>query len=182
MAAYVKAGYSPKGDPYALLYSPKVWNEIQKRLRVHFEREQITSEDVLRNIHQVAHANVLDYLEVMSDGSFKINLANISREDGKAIQEVGYDAAGRPRIKLVDKIAAIRLEGQLMGMLKDRLEVTGKDGAPLSIRDFDAIIQNTTINIQNNTTQERHQVSEGEVIDSIASEHPRPMLDAPVTQ
>lgn len=148
-AAMIAAGYSKNSLPSELLYNPKIWNELQKRYRVHYEKQKITTQEVLEGIDRLAASNILDYVDVLEDGSFKLNLTNVNREMGEAIQGLEFDSAGRPRIKLVDKIAARALQARAMGMLKDKVEVTGKDGAPLSIKDFDTIRNNTTINIQN---------------------------------
>jgi phage terminase small subunit len=48
-----------------------------------------------------------------------------------AIAEVSQNANGAMRVKLHDKVGALERLGRALGMFKDRVEVTGKNGAPL---------------------------------------------------
>jgi hypothetical protein len=153
---------------------PRIFQEIQKRARVHFEKMQLTTEDVLNRVSACAHSNPLDYYDILPDGNFQLNLNNMpSREAAEAIQELYYDAAGRPRITFVPKAAYVALETRLKGMLSDnRFESDGKDGSPSTIQAFDQIIMNTTINVQNvrvvspdrEKLEDKHPVLEGKIL------------------
>jgi hypothetical protein len=113
-------------------------------------------------------ANILDYLEVQEDGTAKVNLKRINRDQGKAILEFSYDPEGRPKIRLADKKAALETLAKLI-IPKDALNEMGEE---VTIQSLDAIVRaakgNVTVNQQFNIvqSQERHQLPE-KTIDAI---------------
>ena len=60
-----------------------------------------------------------------------LDSATLTADTAAAIAEVSQGAQGQLRIKMHDKPAALERLGRALGMFKDRLEHTGKDGAPL---------------------------------------------------
>ena len=53
------------------------------------------------------------------------------------------------RIKMYDKAAALEKLGRTLGLFKDRLEHTGKDGGPISLRQLLQEIDGTTRGLPN---------------------------------
>jgi phage terminase small subunit len=130
-----------------LLNNPNIREEISKRLIEEFKEKNITNEDIFRGVARCAFSNVFDYIDVQPDGGFRVDLNKVPREYGYAIQELSYDAQGRPRIRLVDKKAAYELLGKFRLMGGEKIEHSGRDGAPLTIQALDRIVQNNvTIN------------------------------------
>ena len=56
---------------------------------------------------------------------------DLSPEQTAAISEMSHNQKGAVRIKLHDKKAALDSLAKHLGLFTDKLEVTGKDGAPL---------------------------------------------------
>lgn len=132
-----------------ILNNPVVREEISKRFNDSFAEKNITNEDIFRGVARCAFANVFDYIQVKDNGEFTVDLRQVPRELGYAIQELSHDAQGRPRLRLVDKKASFELLGRFRRMATDKLELTGKEGGPLTIQALDAIVQqNITINQQ----------------------------------
>jgi phage terminase small subunit len=99
-------------------------------------------ERVIHEYARIAFANMLDYVTVQDDGTAYVDLSAISREEAAAIGSVeveeyteGRGEDGRPvkrvKFKLLDKRGALADLGKHLGMFTDKVEHTGKDGAPL---------------------------------------------------
>ena len=134
-----------------LLYNPDIQEEIQKRIDRYYKEIGISEKRILQNALRFSESNLLDYGYVDDEGKFVLNLSNVPRELMYAVQEYSVDSQGRPKIKLVDKLAATALLGKFRGMGTEKVQLTGKDGAPLTIQTLDAIVaQHVTINQQVN--------------------------------
>jgi hypothetical protein len=150
-----KAGYAESTCLVAydtLLNNPLIKEEIQKRFDRYFREQELTEQRLFQSVSTLADANLADYGSIDPlTGKFKPDLRNVPRHLLVCIQEYSEDAQGRPRIKLIDKLAAKALLGKWKGMGTEKVQLTGKDGAPLTIQTLDAIVQqNITNNIQIN--------------------------------
>lgn len=134
-----------------LLNHPEIQDEIQKRVDRYFKEIGASEQRIIQNALRFSESNLFDYGYVDTNGHFVVDLSNVPRELGYAIQEYSVDSQGRPRIKLVNKLAATELLGKFRGMGSEKVQLTGKDGAPLTIQALDAIVaQNVVINQQTN--------------------------------
>lgn len=61
-----------------------------------------------------------------------LDSATIDEDTAAAISEVSQGASGTLRIKMHDKKGALELIGRHLGMFKDKVELTTKDGAPIT--------------------------------------------------
>lgn len=182
------AGYSESTSLVAydvILNNPDVRNEIKRRFAIEFEEQSITNEDIFRGVARCAFSNIFDYIDVQPDGGFRVDLTKIPRELGYAIQELSYDAQGRPRVRMVDKKASFELLGKFRMMGGEKLEHSGKDGGPLTIQALDAIVQqnvtiNQQININSPEKQEEIPALEGVTVPNLP-ESPRPTSEQVVT-
>lgn len=160
-----------------LLNNKDVREEIGKRFNNAFHEKNISNDDIFTGVARCAFSNMFDYINVLPNGEFKVNLNEVPREMGYAIQEISHDAQGRPKIRLVDKKASFELLGRFRHMAVDKLEVSGKEGGPLTIQALDAIVQqNITINqiVQPSLENQReHKVLEGKVVEALP-ESPEP--------
>lgn len=162
--AYVAAGYRPaRQNAHRLMTKDDVMMrvaEIQERGAV---RAEITVEKVLRELAKIGFADIRkavrwsgqavdadgdvdETLEPQAHGgalkrSFQsaenivqlIASDEIDEDTAAAISEVSQTAAGL-KVKLYDKRAALVDIGKHLGMFKERMELTGKDGAPIEVR------------------------------------------------
>lgn len=163
-----------------LLNNPDVRKEISNRFNTAFHDKNINNEDIFSGVARCAFSNMFDYISVLPNGEFRVNLNEVPREMGYAIQEISHDAQGRPKIRLVDKKASFELLGRFRHMAVDKLEVSGKEGGPLTIQALDAIVQqNITINQvvqQPLEAKQEPKVLTGEVVEALP-ENPESFLE-----
>ena len=109
------------------------------------ERHDATVDRVVAELCAIAFANMADYVTVR-DGHAGVNLAPLTRAQAAAIAElrtvetrIGRGDAARDVIRVTfrlhDKIAALEKLGRHLGIFRDRVEVTGKNGAAIGIDD-----------------------------------------------
>lgn len=106
------------------------------------DRHDVTVDRIVQELAKLAFANMLDYIQIQSDGTAYVDFSKLSREQAAAIGEIvteeysegrGEDArpVKRVKFKLLDKRGALVDLGKHLGMFTDKHEHTGKDGAPL---------------------------------------------------
>lgn len=144
--AYVLVGYKDN-DGNASKLAAKVQDRVKEITGKAAEKAGITIERVLAELAKIGFANMLDYVTINSSGEPVIDLSALDRDQAAAIQEVIVDthneregedsvAVRRVRFKLLDKRAALVDIGKHLGMFKERVEHTGKDGAPIEMVDL----------------------------------------------
>lgn len=144
--AYVLAGYKDN-DGNASKLAAKVQDRVKELTGKAAEKAGITIERVLTELAKIGFANMLDYVTINALGEPIIDLSALDRDQAAAIQEVIVDthseregedsiAVRRVRFKLLDKRAALVDIGKHLGMFKERVEHTGKDGQPIEMIDL----------------------------------------------
>jgi phage terminase small subunit len=143
--AYVRAGFSKSsaGNATKLLAEPEIMLGILRGKIARRARATVTAERVLEELARLAFANLSDYMTISEDGTQRLDLSGVGREQMAALQEIttdtrkdgrGEDAdtIERTKIKIVDKKGALELLMKHLGMEKpQKIEMTGRDGAPL---------------------------------------------------
>jgi phage terminase small subunit len=148
------AGYRwPTKAAWRLMKIPQVQEAISNRLN----EAGMPANEVVTRISQDAKVNMGDFLlfkrvivldeneqpiidpltsepltRLVNDG---INWEMV-RSHGYLIKELSYDRRGSPIIKLVDTQKAKDQLGRIHGMFRDNIELTGKDGGPLTWKEF----------------------------------------------
>src|SRR5258708_1159088 len=146
-AAYGTAGYKAKGavaDAAAsrLLRNVRVSARIAELKGVAAQASTIEATRVLDELAKLAFANMADYMRVGPDGDPVLDFSNLTRDQAAALVEVtvedyldgrGEDArkVRRVRFKLADKRGALVDLGKHLGLFKDRVEHSGRDGGPV---------------------------------------------------
>jgi len=151
--AAIRARYSAKTaeqQASRLLSNVKVQEAIQKAMGQREKRTEITQDRVLQELAKIGFANITDYLKVdgsdyqagiEEDGSpimrrgkyvdiFETD--NINRAKMDAVSEIKQTKEGIS-LKLHDKVSALEKIGRHLGMFKDKVELTGKDGGALQV-------------------------------------------------
>lgn len=148
--AAIRAGYSIKtagqiGDE--LLKKPQVVAALQVAMKRREQRTEITQDKVLRELAKIGFADIRNAVQWgdtevrmcdSEDGSdlvpyYGIALKSSSEIDddtAAAIAEVAQTRDGL-KIKFHDKRAALVDIGRHLGMFKEKVEITGKDGQPV---------------------------------------------------
>lgn len=110
-------------DKRGWLQRPLVVAAVSDQVRELALRDEINLEHTAREIHAIAHSNMADYFEIDAAGDPFFNLEGLSREKMSAIAQIDIEKSDglsrstktKVKIKLHDKIAALKMELALMG-------------------------------------------------------------------
>lgn len=143
--AAIRAGYAPTAaaaQASVLLRNPKVKVALESAIAAQSERTHITADRVLQELAAVAFARVSKAFR--PDGSLmpphdmppeeQAALAGIETEelfDGKGEERV--QAGVSRKVKHWDKVKALEILAKHLGMLRDKVELSGEGGEPLQI-------------------------------------------------
>ena len=129
--AAIRAGYSKRtaeSQASRLLRNVKVREIIQELADKRAERTQITSDKVLEEIAKVAFSNIADYIEIQKDGTARVDLSKLTRDQGAALSSVTVDETRegrRIKINMGDKLKALDQLGKHLKLFTDRVEHGG---------------------------------------------------------
>jgi phage terminase small subunit len=141
-----RAGYSAKTAQVQgsrLLSNAMVSAAIAEKQGKRFEKLEITAERVLAELALIGFANMLDYISVGENGTARVDLSNLTREQAAAISEItveeftertGEDGEGKPifenvkrtKFKLTDKRGALVDLGRHLKLFTDKREISGQ--------------------------------------------------------
>lgn len=145
--AAIRAGYSDKtagSQGFDLLKKPEITDAIQAAMKAREDRTEITQDRVIAELAKIGFADIRKAVrwgdgvvvrnefgttEVVNDVAL-IGSEQIDDDTAAAIAEICQTAQG-VKIKLHDKRAALIDIGRHIGMFRDKLELTGKDGGPI---------------------------------------------------
>lgn len=145
-AAAIRAGYSShtaSSIASEYLARPEIAQWVERAKAIRLSRTHYEADTVLQEMATLAHSDVSHYA---LDENDQVILAPGAPSDAmKAIKKIKrkikrFDSRnGNPgwtevdvEIELWDKPGPLKLMGRHVGIFPDRVEVTGKDGAPLS--------------------------------------------------
>lgn len=155
--AAIRAGYSAAtaySQGQRLLKDVEVAAAIEKAMAERSMRTNITQDQVVRELARIGFVDIrkvvtwtngsagFDEDEAEETGEVRISVANfvmltpsdeIDAETAAAISEISQTKDGALKVKLHDKRAALVDLGRHLGMFKDKVEVTGKDGGAIEI-------------------------------------------------
>lgn len=108
-------------------------------------RTQITQDMVIHELAKIGFANMADYMKASDGGDPYLDFSGLTRDQAAALAEVTVedftDGRGenardvkRVKFKLCDKRAALVDIGRHLGMFRDKVELTGRDGGPIETR------------------------------------------------
>lgn len=154
-AAYVTAGYARNdGNARRLKGNEAVAARVQELLDAGAMRAEITVQRVLTELGRIGFADMRKLLkwtgnlpqfsedDAEETGEVEITAANfvqlfdseaLDDDTAACISEISQTKDGALKVKLHDKQAALVAIGRHLGMFKDRVEHTGKDGGPIEI-------------------------------------------------
>ena len=146
--AATRAGYSEKTAEFQasrLLRNVKVQEAVSARMKAREKRTEITQDKVLAELAKIGFSDIRKAVRwgagvavtdpdsgetTIANGVSLVDSAEVDDDTAVAISEISQTAQGI-KVKLYDKRAALVDIGRHLGMFKDKLELTGGDGAPL---------------------------------------------------
>jgi phage terminase small subunit len=138
-AAAIRAGYSPKtaeNQASRLLTNVKVQEMIDKQLEEQEKRILVSADRVINEIADIAFDDISNYLEFYNDpdtGDVRTKIKDSKTINTKNIAEVSCGKDGSFKFKLYCKDNALSMLGKHLKLFTDKTEITGKDGADLTI-------------------------------------------------
>lgn len=145
--AAIRAGYaSSHAKQYAseLMAKPHVQAAVEAGLSDRAERVEVTADQVLRELVNVAFSDPRDVMTWGPSGVVLVDSGTLTRDQAALVSEVRETVTqhgGTIAAKTHDRLAALRLIAQHLGMLKDVHEHTGKDGEPLEVTITRRVVQ-----------------------------------------
>lgn len=153
--AYAKAGYAPnRGNAIRLKTNERVAARVADIVNAGAIRAAISVERVLTELGRIGFADMrkllrwtgnsptMDMAAAEESGEVTIGAANIVQlfasdelddDIAACVSEVSQTKDGALKVKLHDKQAALVAIGRHLGMFKDKVEHTGKDGGPIEM-------------------------------------------------
>lgn len=143
--AAIRAGYSAKTAGqigFKLLKEAQIAVAIAEKQGKHQDKLELTAELVLLELKKLGFSNMQDYMRPGANGDPTLDFSKLTRDQAAALSEVtvddfidgrGEDAreVRRVKFKLADKRAALVDLGRHLGLFKEKVEVTGKDGGAI---------------------------------------------------
>ena len=137
--AAIRAGYN-KNTAYSIgeenLKKPEIQAAIQKAMDERADRTNITADKVLSELAQIAFDDISNYLDFEMDEQtkqIKVTVKKSKEIDTRSISEISLGKDGQFKFKLYCKDNALVQLGKHLGIFNDKLELMGKDGAPIEI-------------------------------------------------
>lgn len=130
--AAVAAGYavsSSRVQACNLLANPEVQEELAVAMAERSKRTQITADRVLTELGAMALYDPAAIASHPMEGP--ADIATLPEMVRRAIVGWGWDKDGHFILKLSPKTPSLELIGRHLGMFKEKVELSGKDGAPL---------------------------------------------------
>jgi hypothetical protein len=105
---------------------------MAKGLAREARRLGVDPDSVLRSLALLAFSNMLDYLDIDPDGTFRVNLAKVSRDQFAALRKIAFGkvrgrsrdgvrgAVWRTHLQLHDSVRALELLGRAAGLFTDK--------------------------------------------------------------
>lgn len=109
---------------------PHIRFELEKRLEEVRAKSIIKAEEVIEELALIAFADIGDYVDFTPTGFALKNKEDMPTT--AVIAEVSNSAHG-VKFKMHDKMRSLESLAKVLGLFKEKLEITGKDGEPIQI-------------------------------------------------
>jgi len=135
--AAIRAGYSKKtaaSQGERLLRNVEIQLLIQERMAERGKRTEISQDSIVKELARIAFGDPRKVMEWGPNGVKLRPSTELSDEDAAIVSEVSETTSangGSLKLKTNDKLKALELLGRHMGMFKEKVELTGKDGKPI---------------------------------------------------
>lgn len=135
--AAIRAGYSPRSAAVTaarLLTDARIQDEIAHLIAARNERLDVEGDEALREAEQLTMRDPREVVKWGPDAVVVVSSDELTPEAARLVASVEQQDTKHGRtvkVKLRDRDALLKLYAELKGELKQRHEVTGKDGEPL---------------------------------------------------
>lgn len=137
--AYVQAGYkASEKAAHRCRHRPDVSGRIDEILAAAAAKNDVTVERVIVELAKIAFADPGDYFDWGPDGVAILPKSGLTADQRAVVAEVSEtrsETGGSIKLRLSDKQAALEKLGRHLGMFREKVEMTGKDGGPIETKD-----------------------------------------------
>lgn len=122
-AAYIRAGYSPRGakqSAHRLLQVPKVQEALQASLAARRERLHLSQDRAVLELANIAFSRYTDFASWGPDGMHLVDSSGLTPEQASAVSEVSMGKDGSIRLKLHPKLDALEMMSRMLGLDKPK--------------------------------------------------------------
>lgn len=145
-----RAGYkSPSSSSRNLMSNSTIRYIIMCRQQELRDISQVTAQAVLNELSKIAFADIGDFVQFDNN---LVTLKDSSEVDTSVVSEVQSTQYG-VKIKLYNKHSALESIGKHLGMFREKVEVTGKDGGPIEINHNISMLRDKIDGIVNKLTK-----------------------------
>jgi phage terminase small subunit len=136
--ASIRAGYSRRTAEWIgpqLLGKTHVQAAVQAAMSARAARTEVTQDRVVTELARVAFGDARKVMTWGPDGLTLKASSELTDEEAAFVAEVSEtttEHGGSLKLKTNDKLKALELLGRHLGMFKEKVEVTGRDGEPLA--------------------------------------------------
>lgn len=126
--AYKRAGYAVKNDNVAhasaqrMLRNATVKKEIERQIDLRKRKLKVTAEDVIDELIKVGFTNITDVVNVKEGFVIAKDTDTLTENQQRAISEIKQTDNG-VSIKMHNKLGALKLLGQHLGIFLERIEL-----------------------------------------------------------
>lgn len=136
--AAIRAGYSAKtassiGEQN--LRKLDIQTAIQEAMKARQERTGVTQDRVIAELARIAFGDQRSVMEWGPSGVKLRDSKSLTDDQAAMVAEVSESVTangGTLKLKTHDKVGALKLLGEHLGMFKQKMEVTGQDGGPVT--------------------------------------------------
>ncbi len=112
--------------PHCKAYISKMLAEVR-------EESIVRAEDVVKELAVIGFADICQFVEFDGKNVSLKHSGEIDEKARRSICEISSSRDGSVKVKLHDKIRALENLGKYLGIFKERLEISGRDGKPLEV-------------------------------------------------
>lgn len=143
-ASYKRAGYKGKGNAAEsaasrLLSDVKVKRAIQEAMDKRQGRIEVTQDRIVAELAKIAFGDQRAVMKWGADGVELLESELLTDDHAAMVAEVSQTVSatgGSLKLKTHDKVGALKLLGEHLGMFKQKMELTGKNGGPIETRNL----------------------------------------------
>jgi len=124
------AGYQGDDNYLAVAASRLIRNDkVSQEIAYRFSQHGMGAEEVIARLAQQGRGNIGEFLTYSETRGWYLDMAKV-QSAGHLVKSLQWTQFG-PKIMLYDAQGALQLVGKHLGLFKDQVEHTGKDGAPI---------------------------------------------------
>lgn len=131
------AGYSPKSAAVQgalMLADERVTAIIDRRRREMARTAGASAQRIVDALCEIAFADLREAFH--PDGRLRLPSEIPDHLAGAVSEYTGGGVKSPPKVKLADKLTALKMLGDHLGMFRQRVELSGPDGGPVDVRNL----------------------------------------------